>query len=135
MNRTFKMLASAAIIICLSLTAAHAAEVPLAPPVSFVRTPASQLHLGMTADDVIGVMGQAASETDVTIGATQIRKLEFTDAIPAQVILSDGKVTRVTLDVCGMEKDTLPSFIRQAWPGLASSAVRRALGEPAAVFH
>jgi hypothetical protein len=89
----------------------------------------------MTADDVIGVMGQAARETDVTIGTTQIRKLEFTDAIPGQVILSDEKLTRVTLDVFGMEKDTLPSFIRQAWPGLASSAVRRALGEPAAVFH
>ena len=134
MNRTLKMLASAAII-NLSLAAAHAAAVPLAPHVSFVTTPASQLHLEMTADDVIGLMGQAASETDVTIGATRIRKLEFTDAIPGQVILSDEKVTRVTLDVFGMENYTLPSFIRQAWPGLASSAVRRALGEPAAVFH
>jgi len=134
MNRTFKMLASAAII-GLSLTVAHAAEAPLPPHVSFVTTPASQLHLGMTADDVIRVMGQVASETDVTIDATQIRKLEFTDAIPGQVILSDGKVTHVALDVFRMEKHALPSFIRQAWPGLASSAVRRTLGEPAAVFR
>ena len=132
MNRTFKMLASAAII-GLSLTVAHAAEAPLPPRVSFVTTPASHLHLGMTADDVIRVMGQVASETNVTSDATQIRKLAFTDAIPGQVILSDGKVTHVTLDV--FRQDALPPSIRQAWPGLASSAVRRALGEPAAVYR
>src|SRR5215469_6041956 len=132
MNRTFKMLASAAII-GLSLTVAHAAEAPLPPRVSFVTTPASHLHLGMTADDVIRVMGQVASETNVTIDATQIRKLEFTDPIPGQVILSNGKLKHVTLDVFRTEKHALPSSIRQAWPGLASSAVRRALGGPAAV--
>jgi hypothetical protein len=89
----------------------------------------------MTADDVIRVMGQAARETDATIGATQIRQLEFTDAIPGQVVLSDGKVSHVRLDAFRMEKDALPSSVRQAWAGFASSAVRRALGEPAAVFH
>ena len=134
MNRTFKMLASAAII-GVSLTAADASEVPLPPHVSFVTTPASQLYLGMTADDVIGVMGQAASETNVTIGTTQIRKLNFMGAIPGQVTLSDGKVMHVMLDVFRMEKDALTSPIRQAWLGFASSAVRRALGEPAAVFR
>ena len=114
MNRTFKMLASAAII-GLSLTAAHAAEVPL-PPHDLSQ--ASQLHRGMTPDDVMRVMGQAAGETDVTIGATQIRKLEFRDPIPGQVILSGGEVTSVTLDVFRMEKDALPQSIRQAWPGV-----------------
>ena len=134
MSRTFKMLASAAIM-GLSLTVAHAAEAPLPPRVSFVTTPASHLHLGMTADDVIRVMGQVASETNVTIDATQIRKLEFTDPIPGQVILSNGKLKHVTLDVFRTEKHALPSSIRQAWPGLASSAVRRALGGPAAVLR
>jgi hypothetical protein len=89
----------------------------------------------MTADEVIRVMGEAARETDATIGATQIRKLEFIDAIPGQVILSNGKVSHVMLDAFRMEKDALPSSVRQAWAGFASSAVRRALGEPAAVFH
>jgi hypothetical protein len=89
----------------------------------------------MTADDVTQAMGQAARETDVSIDAIRIRKLEFTDAIPGQVILSDGKVSRVKLDAFRIEKDPLPSFARQAWPGFASSAVRRALGEPAAVLH
>jgi putative flavoprotein involved in K+ transport len=128
------MLASAAIV-SLALTASHAAEAPQPPRVNLVATPASQLRLGMTADDVIRLMGQAARETDVTIGANQIRKLEFTDAIPGQVVLSDGKVSRVTLDALRIEKDPLPSFARQAWPGFGSSAVRRALGEPAAVLH
>jgi hypothetical protein len=128
------MLASAAIIF-LALTASHAAEAPLPPRVNLVATPASQLYLGMTADDVIRIMGQAARETDATIGATQICKLEFTDAIPGQVILSNGKVSRVTLDAFPTGKNAVPSSTRQAWPGLASSAVRRALGEPASVLH
>jgi uncharacterized membrane protein YagU involved in acid resistance len=132
MNRTFAMLVSAAII-GLSLTAGHAAEAPLPPRVNFVATPANRLQLGMTGDEVIRIMGKAAKETDFAIGSTQIRKLEFTDVIPGQVILSDERVSRVTLDPFRMEKAALPSFIRQAWPGLASSAVQRALGEPAAV--
>ena len=71
----------------------------------------------------------------VTVGAIQIRTLEFIDAIPGQVILSNGKVSRVTLDAFPTERDAVPPSIRQAWPGFASSAVRRALGEPAAVLH
>ena len=44
-------------------------------------------------------------------------------------------MSRVTLDAFPTERDAVPPSIRQAWQGLASSAVRRALGEPAAVFH
>jgi hypothetical protein len=116
MNKTFAMLASAAII-GLAVTASHAAKAPLAPQVNFVATPASQLHLGMTADEVIHIVGKAARQTDVAIGATQISKLQFTDTIPGQVVLTDGKVSRVTLDPFRMEKDALPTFIRQAWAG------------------
>jgi hypothetical protein len=134
MYRTFKTLASVAII-GLSLSAGNAADAPSPPRVNFVATPASQLYLGMTADDVIRIMGKAAKETDVTIGTTQIRKLGFLDAIPGQVILSDGKVSQVTLDAFRIEKGALPSFIRPAWPGFASSGVRRALGEPVAVIR
>jgi hypothetical protein len=132
MNRTFLMLASAAIL-GLSLTAGRTAETPRPPRVSFVATSASQLQLGMIADDVIRVMGKAARETDSAIGSVQIRKLGFADAIPGQVILSDGKVSRVTLDPFRMDKGALPSAIRQAWPGLVASAVRRAVGEPSLV--
>jgi hypothetical protein len=134
MNKTFAMLATAAVI-GLAMTAGHAAEAPLAPQVNFVATPASQLQLGMTADDVIRIVGKAARQTDVTIGATQTRKLEFTSAIPGQVILEDGKVSRVKLDAFRLQTDALPIFLRQAWPGLASSAVRCVLGEPSTVLH
>jgi hypothetical protein len=134
MNKTFKMLASAAII-SLLLTGGHAAESPLPPRVTFVATAASQMHLGMSADDVARIMGKAAKEAEFAVDSVQIRKLEFTDAIPGLVILRDGKVARVTLDAFRTEKGALPSFIRPAWPGFASSAVQRALGEPADVIH
>jgi hypothetical protein len=134
MNKTFAILASAAAT-ALSIAAGHAADAPLPPRVNFVTTPASQLQLGMTAQDAINIMGKAARETDATVGTTHISKLRFADAIPGQVVLSDGKVSRVTLDPFRMEKDAFPSFIRPAWPGMASSVVRRALGEPASVLH
>jgi len=134
MNKTFLMLALAAIL-GLSLTTGRTAEMPRPPQVSFVATPASQLQLGMTTDDVIRVLGNAARETDTAIETVQIRKLEFVAPIPGQVILSDGKVSRVTLDPFRMDKAALPSFIRRAWPGLVSSSVRRALGEPSVVRH
>jgi hypothetical protein len=134
MNGTFKLFASAAII-GLSLTASHAAEPPLPPHVSFVATPASQLHPGLMADDVIRIMGKPATEQEFAVGSTQIRKLEFTRAISGQVVLEDGKVSRVTLDPFPVEQAALPSFIKPAWPGLTSSAVRRAVGEPATVLH
>jgi hypothetical protein len=134
MNSTFKGLASVAII-GLSLTAGHAAELPLPPHVDLVTTPAGQLHLGMTADDVIHVMGKAARETEFAAGSTRIRKLEFVNAIPGRVILKDGKVSRVSLDAFRVEQEALPSFVKPAWMGLASSVVRRAVGEPATVLH
>ena len=134
MHRTFKLLAPIAII-GLSLTVGQAAEAPLPPRVNLVPTLASQLRLGMMADEVIRVMGESARETNFAIGPTQIRKFELADAIRGQVILRDGKVTRVTLDVFRMEKDALSSSLRKAWPGLADSAVRRVLGEPTDVLH
>jgi hypothetical protein len=56
-------------------------------------------------------------------------------AIPGQVLLSDGRVSRVTLDTFQVEKAALPSFIRRVWPGFASRAVRRARGESDAVLR
>jgi hypothetical protein len=134
MHRTFKLLAPTAII-GFSLTVGQAAEAPLPPRVNFVATPASQLHLGMTADEVIRVMGKSARDADSAIGTPQIRKFELADAIRGQVILRDGKVTRVTLDVFRIEQDAPSSSLRKAWPGLADSAVRRVLGEPIDVLH
>ena len=133
MNKALLILASAAIV-SLSLTAGHTSEMPRPPRVSFVATSASQLQLGMTADDVIHV-GKVAKDTNSRNGSAEIRKLEFADPIPGQVVLSDGKVSRVTLDPFRTDKAALPSGIRRAWPGFASSAVQLALGRPSVICH
>jgi putative flavoprotein involved in K+ transport len=122
----------------LSLPSVQAAEIiklPAPPHVGFLATPASQLYLGMPEEGARRVLGEPAKETDYVTGGTETRKLEFSGSIPGQVVLSDGKVSRVSLDAFGIEKDALPSFLRKAWPGLAESAVRHALGEPADVLH
>ncbi|MGY8664214.1 NAD(P)/FAD-dependent oxidoreductase [Bradyrhizobium sp. UFLA05-109] len=123
----------------LSLPSAQAAErvnVPAPPHVGFLATPASKLYLGMPAGDALRALGEPAKDRDfATGGTTKTRKLELSGSIRGQVVLSDGKVSRVTLDPFGVETDALPSSLRKAWPGLADSAVRRALGEPADVLH
>jgi hypothetical protein len=137
MNRTITRLAFAAAV-SLSLVAsqtARAVDVPSPPHVNLVATPASRLRLGMTAADVMRVLGEAASETDVSVGSSHLRKMEFSKPIPGRVVLSEGRVSHVTLDAVGVKPDTLPPFIRPAWLGLGRSAVRRALGIPAIAMH
>src|SRR5262249_54890229 len=69
------------------------------------------------------------------VTGTETRKLKFLGSIPGEIVLSDGKVSRVTLDTFGMEMNALPSFLSKAWPGLVASVVRRTFGEPTDVFH
>src|SRR5262249_16783277 len=57
----------------------------------------------------------------------------YQGSIPAEVTLSAGKTTGVALDVFRMEKGDLPSFSQKAWPGMASAAVRQALGAPSEI--
>jgi hypothetical protein len=118
----------------LSAQGAEAVNQPAAPHIGFLATPASEVYLGMPAREVTRILGDAAKETNFVADGTAVRKLEFSGSIPGQVILSDGKVSRVMLAIF-VEEDALPSFIRKAWPGLAASAVRRLLGEPTDVLH
>ena len=134
---TMARVAISAAAFVLSLPSAQGAEtvtVPAPPLVRLVATPASQLYLGMLAQDARRILGEVAKEPDIVTG-TETRKLKFLGSIPGEIVLSDGKVSRVTLDAFGMEINALPSFLRKAWPGLAASAVRRAFGEPADVLH
>jgi hypothetical protein len=108
---------------------------PAAPHVAFVATPANELYPGMTAQGVTRVMGGAATEERFVADGIEGLRLEFPGAIPTEVRLSDGKVASVTVDVFRTDKGELPAFSHKAWPGIASSAVRRMLGEPAEVFH
>ena len=97
----------------LSAQGAEAVNQPAPPHIGFLATPASELYLGMSAREVTRILGDAAKETDFVADGTALRKLEFSGSIPGQVILSDGKVSRVTLDAF-VEEDALPSFIRKA---------------------
>ena len=123
--------------LALSLPSAQGAEAvnqPAPPHIGFLATPASAVYLGLPAQEATRVLGDAAKETNFVASGAALRKLEFSGSIPGQVILSDGKVSRVTLDAF-VEEDALPSFVRKAWPGLAASAVRRLLGEPTDLLH
>jgi hypothetical protein len=129
---------SAAAAIGLTITAArafHDFNATSPPHVNFLATPASQLHLGMTAQDVTRVMGDAPRETIFAAEGANMRRLEYPGPIPSKVTLTDGKVSRVTLDAFRVDKDDLPAYSRKAWPGMAAGAVRHMLGEPAEVLH
>ena len=108
---------------------------PMPPRVEFATIPAGQLHLGMTEQEATRIMGEPARIAGYDSGGINARKLEFSGAISTKVTLSDGKVSRVALDVFQVEKGDLPLFSRKAWPGTTSGVVRRALGEPGDIRH
>ena len=130
--------ALSAAALALSISSASGSE-PIKPPgtsqVALVATPASALYPGMTAQEVTRVMGEAAKEKRFVADGIESLKLKFSGAIPAEATLSDGKLTSVTVDVFRTDKGDLPAFSHKAWPGMASSAVRRMLGEPVEVLH
>ena len=124
--------------ISLSTTVALAsdnARAPQWPHLGFVETPAVQLRLGMTAHDVADIMGTAAKVTTSRAPDASICVLEFSGAISSKVVLKNGSVSRVALDVFHIEAGELPEFGRRAWPGMADSAVRRLLGDPTLLRH
>lgn len=130
--------ALSAAALALSLSSASGSEpisLTSAPHVALVSTPASGLYPGMTAQEVTRVMGEAAKEKRVVADGSESLRLEFSEKIPTEVTLSDGKLANVTVDVFRTDKGDLPAFSQKAWPGMASSAVRRMLGEPAEVLH
>src|SRR5215475_11178677 len=96
MKRKFVAMA-AATAIGLTITAVRASDgfnATSPPHVDFFATPASQLNLGMTAYDVNRIMGKASSETIFAAEGANMRRLEFPGAIPCEITLTDGKVSR-----------------------------------------
>ena len=130
--------ALSAAALALSLSSASGSEpisLTSAPHAALVSTPASGLYPGMTAQEVTRVMGEAAKEKRVVADGSESLRLKFSEKIPTEVTLYDGKLANVTVDVFRTDKGDLPAFSQKAWPGMASSAVRRMLGEPAEVLH
>jgi len=134
MKGTFAAIAAVAAT-GLSIAASPASDIPSPPRVDQVATPARQLELGMTAEQVLRIMGKPAKTAAFSLDGADQCKLEFAGAAPAQIILADGKMSSVKLDVFRPDKANLPAFARAAWPGLAESAVRHVLGEPIEVHH
>ena len=119
----------------LSIAASHASDITSPPTVDHVGTPARQLELGMTAEQVLRIMGEPAKRTTFSLDGVEHCELEFDGAVPTEIILADGKMSSIKLDVFHPDKTDLPAFGRAAWPGLAESEVRRVLGEPLEIRH
>ena len=121
----------------LSIVASHANDINavLPPQVEHRAIPARGLTLGMSADELRHVMGPPVRVSTLHPEGAERLKLEFAGAIPAKIIVADGRVSKISLDVFSPDKCEIPAFGRPAWPGLADSAVRIVLGEPAEVRH
>jgi hypothetical protein len=133
MKGVFTTVAAAAV--ALSIAASHASDITSAPTVDHVATPARQLELGMAAQQVLRIMGEPSKRAAFSMDGAEQCKLEFAGAVPTEIILADGKMSSVKLDVFHPDKTDLPAFGRATWPGLAGSAVRRVLGEPVEIDH
>jgi hypothetical protein len=133
------LIAAIAVLFDMSMSLAAAAagrgDEPMPPHIDFATIAADQLRLGMTELDVIGIMGEPTKVTDYVAGGIDKRRLEYQGSIPGKVTLSAGRTTGVALDVLRMEKGNLPSFSQKARPGMASAAVRQALGAPSEICH
>jgi hypothetical protein len=132
------LIAAIAVLFDMSMSLAATAgqiDTPRPPHVDIATIPVGQLHLGMTEQDVTRIVGEPAKVTDYVTGGIDKRRLEYQGQIPGTVTLSAGKTTGIALDVFRIEKGDLPSFSRKAWPGMASAAVRQALGEPSEIGH
>ena len=134
MKRTFATIAAAAAV-GLSIAAGHANDVTSPPTVDRVATPARLLDLGMPAEQVRRIMGEPTKTTLFGMDGTEQCTLEYAGAVPTKVILTDGKMSSVKLDVFRPDKTNLPDFGRSAWPGLVESGVRRVLGMPIEIHH
>jgi hypothetical protein len=126
---------AAAAAVGLSIASSHASDITLPPTVDHIATSARQLDLGMTAQQVLRIMGEPAKTTAFSMDGAEQCKLEFAGAVPTEIILTDGKMSSVKLDVFRPDKTNLPAFGRVAWPGLAESAARHVLGEPIEIRH
>ena len=107
---------------------------PLPPHADFRPVRSSQLHLGMSAADVVHVMGDAQEST--TFPDTDIRELTFTaETIPTKVVLTRDKVSSISLNVARLDEARLPAFARTALLGMSSMGVRDMLGDPCDIRH
>ena len=134
MKRTFATIAAAAAV-GLSIASSHASDITSPPSVDHIATPARQLDLGMTVGEALRIMGEPTKTTVFSMDGREQCELEFAGVVPTKIILADGKISSIRLDVFRPDKTGLPPFGRAAWPGLAESAVRQVLGVPSEIHN
>jgi hypothetical protein len=138
MHLKFYVAAAVAVFFDMSTALVAAAaqfDAPMQPRVESVTIHASELRLGMTEQEMSRIMGEPIRATDYMAGGVKRRKLDFSGPIPSTVVIANGEVSRVAVDVFQVDKGDLPAFSRKAWPGMATSAVRRSLGDPSDIRH
>ena len=133
--------AASALLLILSLAAAgmaeaamYSGEVTSAPHLEFQRVRASELRLGMEADEVLYIMGERAPRTTFSEGDVQVFSFPA-EPLPTKVVLKRNKVTSVSLDITRLDDARLPEFTRQALVGMSILRVRDLLGAPAELRH
>jgi hypothetical protein len=139
-QRTHPVMVTFVVSLCLALTTlARAADprnsaTPLLPHVEFRSVHARGLRLGMTAADVVRIMGEPARTRTSVNGDVQM--LEFpAEPIPTQVVLTGSKLSSVSLNVARIDSMRLPEFTQPALIGMSSLGVRNMLGAPTDTRH
>jgi hypothetical protein len=108
--------------------------IPLPPHVEFRSVHAAELRLGMTAADVVRIMGDAA-ETGTSLNG-EVRMLDFrAEPIPTQVVIAQSKVSSISLNIARVDSLPLPAFAQPALVGMSSAGVRSLLGVPTDIRH
>jgi hypothetical protein len=108
---------------------------PLPPRIQFVSVPASKLQVGMTKAEVESILLGTPKVTSWVDRGTNWQTLDFPGLVPTKVILKDGEVSSISLDVFRADEAGLPMFYRRAWLGMHILAAGWTLGAPSEVRH
>src|SRR5262249_54780676 len=102
-------------------------DVLLAPRVDHVAVRASRLHWGMSVAEVERIMGAPAGVETYDGADGSVRVLSYPrEPIATKVAISEGKVSRVALDIAAdVDERAMPAYTGAAWLGMHRTAVLR----------
>src|SRR5262245_16045745 len=91
----------------------------LPPCVDHVAVRASHLHQGMSVAEVERIMGAPAGVETYDGDDGSVRVVSYPrEPIATKVTISDGKVSRVALDIAGVDERAMPAYTGPAWLGM-----------------
>ena len=113
------------------LSESSQSDVLLPPRVDHVAVRASHLRQGMSVAEVERIMGAPAGLETYDGADGSVRVFSYPhEPIATKVTISDGKVSRVALDIAGVDECAMPAYTGPAWLGMHRAAVLRMLGTP-----